>query len=246
MERIENRVVETMPVHTAHAVRMKPDKFSRLHNDAEVTRLALAAGRGDSESLSDFVRATQADVQRFLTYLAGQRDSEDLAQETYMRAIRTLPSFAGRASARTWLLSVARRVAADAVRKAVRQPRTWNSDRWQGPVSSGGYEAVLLWELVNALAPVRREAFVLTQILELSYAAAADISGCPIGTVRSRVARAREDIIRAYEGDRFAERRQSWRIPGATRTREDVERRDRRLVAGPSHVDSLVRGARGG
>ena len=184
---------------------MRSYKSSQLCDDAAVTSLALAAGRGDSESLTDFVRATQADVQRFLTYLTGQRDSEDLAQETYMRAITTLPSFAGRASARTWLLSVARRVAADAVRKAVRRPRTCNPDRWEGPACSGGFEAVLLWELVDALAPDRREAFILTQVLELSYAAAADIGGCPIGTIRSRVARAREDIIRAYDGDRFAE-----------------------------------------
>lgn len=195
-----------MSVQAKRAVRTRPYKSAQLHDDAEVTRLALAAGRGDSASLAEFVRATQADVQRFLTYLTGRRDSEDLAQETYMRAIRTLPSFAGRASARTWLLSVARRVAADAVRKAVRRPRTWNSDRWEGPACSGGHEAVLLWQLVNALAPERREAFVLTQVLELSYAAAADVSGCPLGTVRSRVARAREDLIRAYEGDRFAHR----------------------------------------
>ena len=58
---------------------MRSYKSSQLCDDAAVTSLALAAGRGDSESLTDFVRATQADVQRFLTYLTGQRDSEDLA-----------------------------------------------------------------------------------------------------------------------------------------------------------------------
>ncbi|MDN5916595.1 MAG: RNA polymerase subunit sigma [Pseudonocardia sp.] len=182
---------------------MRSYKSSQLYDDAAVTSLALAAGRGDTESLAEFVRATQGDVQRFLTYLTGQRDIEDLAQETYMRAIPNLPSFAGRASARTWLLSVARRVAADAVRTAVRRPRTCSPDRWEGPACSGEYEAVLLWELVDGLAPERREAFVLTQVLEVSYATAADISGCPVGTIRSRVARAREDIIRAYDGDRF-------------------------------------------
>ncbi len=43
----------------------------------------------------------------------------------------------------------------------------------------------------------RREAFVLTQVLGLPYAEAAEVVGCPVGTIRSRVARAREDLVAA-------------------------------------------------
>jgi RNA polymerase sigma-70 factor, ECF subfamily len=50
---------------------------------------------------------------------------------------------------------------------------------------------------VRAL-PERREAFVLTQVAGLSYAEAAEICGCPVGTIRSRVARAREDLVVAH------------------------------------------------
>jgi RNA polymerase sigma-70 factor (ECF subfamily) len=49
--------------------------------------------------------------------------------------------------------------------------------------------------LIAALQPERREAFVLTQLLGMSYDEAADVVGCPIGTIRSRVARARADLI---------------------------------------------------
>jgi RNA polymerase sigma-70 factor (ECF subfamily) len=57
--------------------------------------------------------------------------------------------------------------------------------------------------LIDGLESQRREALVLTQILGLSYAEAAEVSGCPIGTVRSRVARARDDLVRAAnESDR--------------------------------------------
>jgi len=49
--------------------------------------------------------------------------------------------------------------------------------------------------MLAGLAPERREALLLTQVLGLSYAEAAEVAGCPIGTVRSRVARAREDLI---------------------------------------------------
>lgn len=180
---------------------------SERHDDATVTAWALAAGAGDQAALASFVRATQADVHRFLVHRNGPADAEDLAQETYLRALRTLPTFAANSSARTWLLSVARRVAADAVRTAVRRPRIRdlgeNTQEILERVAprSRAQEAVLLRALIDDLAPDRREAFVLTQILDLGYADAAEVCGCPIGTIRSRVARAREDLVRALDAD---------------------------------------------
>ncbi|MGO4426486.1 sigma-70 family RNA polymerase sigma factor, partial [Streptomyces sp. MCAF7] len=126
---------------------------------------------------------------------------EDLAQETYLRALTSLSRFAGRSSARTWLLSIARRVVVDRYRMAAARPRTLDLDDWLGvaegaqPVGLPGFdEGVALVDLLTALAPARREMFLLTQVLGLPYADAATATGCPIGTVRSRVARAREDI----------------------------------------------------
>jgi RNA polymerase sigma-70 factor (ECF subfamily) len=55
-------------------------------------------------------------------------------------------------------------------------------------------DAVLLVQLLAGLDPLRRAAFVLTQLLGLSYAEAAQVCGCPVGTIRSRVARARADL----------------------------------------------------
>lgn len=176
-------------------------------DDATVTAWALAAGAGDQAALASFVRATQADVHRFLVHLRGAGEAEDLAQETYLRALRTLPTFAARSSARSWLLSVARRVAVDAVRTAVRRPRTRDLGEDSRDVlershpRSGAQEAVLLRALIDDLAPDRREAFVLTQLLDLGYAEAAEICRCPVGTIRSRVARAREDLVRALGAD---------------------------------------------
>ncbi len=51
--------------------------------------------------------------------------------------------------------------------------------------------------LLDGLDRERREALVLTRILGLTYAEAAEVSGCPIGTIRSRVARGRDDLLRA-------------------------------------------------
>lgn len=179
-------------------------------DDERITAWALAAGRGDREALSAFVRATQRDVLRFVSHLADPGQAEDLAQETYLRAVGALPRFQATASARTWLLSIARRAAADAVRAAGRRPRTTGVADWEavardsvavrtGAVRRAGDEAVLLAQLVAALHPDRHEAFVLTQVLDLSYAEAAQVCGCPVGTIRSRVARAREDLVRALD-----------------------------------------------
>ncbi len=173
-------------------------------DDAWITALALAAGAGDRAALAVFVRATQRDVYRFLTHIGERSEAEDLTQETYLRALRSLPGFAGRSSARTWLLSIARRVAADQVRWTRTRPRTTPVEDWDAVVAaspahrrSGFDEGVLLRELVAGLEPDRRDAFVLTQVLGFDYAAAAQVCGCPLGTIRSRVARAREDLVRA-------------------------------------------------
>lgn len=179
-------------------------------DDAAVTAWALAAGGGDTGALAAFVRATQRDVLRFVTHLSGAADAEDLAQETYVRALRSLPTFTGRAGARSWLLSVARHTCADAVRTARRRPRTAPVGEWDAPpaalVRGGTEETVVLGVLVDALDRPRREAFVLTQLLGLGYAEAAEVCQCPVGTIRSRVARAREDLVTAL-GDRAPVRR---------------------------------------
>jgi len=179
-------------------------------DDTDITAWALAAGNGDRAALATFVRATQRDVYRFVAHLSSPREADDLAQETYLRALRALPSFAGRSSGRTWLLSIARHTVADAVRAVMRRPRLSgirDGDALDAHVRVRGAadEAVLLRELVAALDPERRTAFVLTQVLDLSYAEAAEVCDCPVGTIRSRVSRAREDLVAALEerpGDR--------------------------------------------
>ncbi|WP_406045871.1 sigma-70 family RNA polymerase sigma factor [Micromonospora sp. NBC_00898] len=169
-----------------------------MTDDAEVTAWALAAGRGDRDAAASFIRATQQQVRRFLAALISPAEADDLTQETYLRATRSLPSFAARSSARTWLLGIARRVAVDHVRIANARPRTVPmSDSFDAPDAqrSGFDRRVVLEDLIEALPVGRREAFVATQVLGLSYAEAAEICGCRVGTIRSRVARAREDLV---------------------------------------------------
>jgi RNA polymerase sigma-70 factor, ECF subfamily len=164
----------------------------------EVTVLALKARDGDRVALSSFVRSTWNDVARLATAVAGRDLAEDVAQDTYIRAIRALPGYRAESSARTWLLSITRKTAIDAVRSAGRRRRLGRllSARTE-PASQIAYQAdgVLTTQVMAHLAPERREAFVLTQLMGFDYAGAAEICGVPVGTIRSRVARAREQLI---------------------------------------------------
>jgi len=165
----------------------------------DVTALALAARDGDRLAMSSFVRLTWTDVAHLVTAVAGRDLAEDAAQDTYLRAIRALPTYRGEAGARTWLLSIARRTAVDAVRVASRRRRLARLlvDRGETTtieVSLG--DSALTEQVLTRLDPDRRTAFVLTQLLGFDYAGAAAICGCPVGTIRSRVARARDQLIR--------------------------------------------------
>jgi RNA polymerase sigma-70 factor (ECF subfamily) len=173
-------------------------------DEDEVTRLAKAAGRGDEAALTRFIAATQRDVWRTVAYLAGPGLADDLTQDTYLRAIKSLPRFAGRSTAKTWLLSIARRVVVDRIRYDTSRPRPVHVVDLDDVVGASGERLENMVEirvLLEGLHPDRREALVLTQVLGLSYAEAADVCGCPVGTIRSRVARARSDLLDAIGRD---------------------------------------------
>lgn len=169
-----------------------------------LSELADEAVRGDVQAITSLIRLSQRDVRRFLSSMAPAADVEDLAQETFLRMIRALPGFAGRSTVRTWLFAIARRVAADHARHTSRRPRTAVLPDWRAAAESvtsvGGTcfeEEQALTDLIGGLSPERRDAFLLTQVAGLSYAEAAEVADCPIGTIRSRVARARDDLVTA-------------------------------------------------
>ncbi len=167
------------------------------------TAWALAARAGDPDAVDRFVRALHSDVVRYVTYLSADRQmADDLAQDTFLRALGSLHRFEGRSSARTWLLSIARRTVVDSLRYAATRPRSAGVDDWTvwaeraQPEGLPGFdEGVALLDLLDALPAERREAFVLTQLTGLPYEEAAEAGGCPVGTIRSRVSRARATLV---------------------------------------------------
>ncbi|WP_435296706.1 sigma-70 family RNA polymerase sigma factor [Streptomyces sp. YPW6] len=202
--------VSRPPVLRASATRTPRRRVpAARRNDGQITDWALAAGGGDREAADRFVRATYEDVRRFVAYLSSDSPgADDLAQETYLRAMSGLARFAGRSCARTWLMSIARRVVIDRHRAAAVRPRAADTADWQTAAERaqprhlpGFDESAAVLDALRRLDPARRQAFVLTQLLGASYEEAAAAAGCPVGTVRSRVARARRELAGLWRGE---------------------------------------------
>lgn len=168
-----------------------------------LTRLALAARDGDESALDQFVEGSYDQVWRLCARLVDLQSADDLAQDAFIHAVGSLSRFRGDASARTWLLTIARNSCMDELRARTRRRRrdALASDATpSGPNPDAG-QVIAVTDMLSRLAPERREAFVLTQMFGLSYEEAAEVCACPIGTIRSRVARARAILVDAFAAE---------------------------------------------
>ena len=165
----------------------------------------LLAQDGDDVAFARFVRATETDVRRFCSWLGAlPADLDDLVQDAYLNAYRRISGFRGPGSSRSWLLSIARRAYLDHKRRTVRAQRNHDVLRPFSVVTTGGGDYVDLELLVTDLPDDFREAFVLVRLMGLSYDEAADVLGCPRGTVQSRVARSRAFLARVVTASEAA------------------------------------------
>jgi len=132
-------------------------------------------------------------VWRFAYHLSHSSDlADEASQETWARAVRSLPRFRGDSSVLTWLLAIARHVVAGLLREKMRPlPLAAPPPPW---TSTGLVEVET--ELGRLPAPLA-EALVLTQVVGLTYEEAAAVMGVRIGTVRSRVFRGRAALVEA-------------------------------------------------
>lgn len=167
--------------------------------------------RGDKRAFSLLVTKYQRKIMRLLSRLI--RDSaeiEDVAQEAFVRAYRALPGFRGESAFYTWLYRIAINTAKNHLMAAGRRPAVSDTEadaaeRFDGAEALRDVatpDALLLskevGEAVNRaidrLPEDLRKAIVLREIDGLSYEEISAALSCPIGTVRSRIFRAREAI----------------------------------------------------
>lgn len=161
----------------------------------DLTALADASVHGDDAALAELVRRTERTVRGVCRELADMDEVDDVVQEVYLRVVASLPGFRFDAPVLAWMLAITRRTCADLVRRRQRRRRLLErvaSQPHTVDVVPGG---ATVEALLECLDPDRRRAFVLTQLLGLSYEEAAAVCDCPVGTIRSRVNRARAQLL---------------------------------------------------
>lgn len=159
----------------------------------DLSQLATEARAGDRVALDSLVRRLQTDVWRFCVHLTHSDEADDLAQESLLRIVSNLHRWE-RGPVKSWALGVTRNVCLEHLRKRSRRRTDPTADAGQFEHAPDRHGLAETAHLLSLLPHDQREAIVLTQILGLSYSEAADIVGCPIGTIRSRVARGRDDL----------------------------------------------------
>ena len=182
----------------------------------EVEGLVAGARQGDPQAFERLVGHFQDRIYNYVARMVHDpTEAEDVAQDTFVRAYQALPHFRGASSFQTWLYRIASNLAIDAARS--RKRRRWNAVSLDDPLDSNedselgrdlpddlsrGPEAELesaetrqlVLEAIGQLSSKLRPVIVLYDLQGLSYQEIAEILGCPLGTVKSRLFNARRQL----------------------------------------------------
>ncbi len=177
--------------------------------------LVQRAQRGDDQAFEMLVVKYQRRIERLIGRMVRDVDLvPDIAQETFIRAWKALPQFRGEAAFYTWLYRIAVNSAKKALMELKRDPVIVHSamavsedgdetSRIENELSDGETpESVLASKevaaavnaAIDALSEDLRQAITLREVEGLTYEEISEVMNCPIGTVRSRIFRAREAI----------------------------------------------------
>ena len=183
-------------------------------SDREVDQqLVERVQRGDKHAFDLLVIKYQRRLARLLSqFIRDQAEVEDIAQETFIKAYRALPSFRGDSAFYTWLYRIGINTAKNFLVSQGRKVSTTvnsfdneDAENFEGadalremntPESElmGKQVAQTVNQSLDSLPEELRTAIILREIEGLGYEEIANIMGCPIGTVRSRIFRAREAV----------------------------------------------------
>jgi RNA polymerase sigma-70 factor (ECF subfamily) len=184
--------------------------------DASDLELVRRAQRGERGAFDLLVLRYQHKVVKLVArLLRDPAEAEDVAQEAFVKAYRALGSFRGDSAFYTWLYRIAVNTARNAMASRQRRPLDYEAELSEGEQSTvesrlrhvDTPEATVLSEeiretvnkAVAALPEDLRTAIILREVEGLSYEEIAVAMDCPVGTVRSRIFRAREAIDRSLK-----------------------------------------------
>jgi RNA polymerase sigma-70 factor (ECF subfamily) len=192
------------------ASRSSTDQLAFPLSTADDQQLIQQCLSGNTEAFGDLVIRYQDRLYNSLMLMVGSpEDARDLAQEAFVHAFRKLDSFRGDAAFYTWLFRIAVNAAISFRRRAARQKSASIDvlkeaagaeplDRHDDSSPSSQIETQETQQVVRRalgeLSEEFRTALVLTEIEGMSYEEAATAVGCPIGTIRSRIHRARNEL----------------------------------------------------
>jgi RNA polymerase sigma-70 factor, ECF subfamily len=178
-------------------------------------QLVTRAQEGDQRAFELLVRKYQYKIVQLVGRLVGEAEAPDVAQETFIRAWRALPGFRGQSAFYTWLYRIGINTAKNYLVSRSRRPADQDIDVADAELyghtehlsDMDTPEAELLTdeikhrvaETITGLPADLRKAITLRELEGLSYEEIAEVMDCPIGTVRSRIFRAREAIDAALK-----------------------------------------------
>ncbi len=184
---------------------------------AEATLIERAQAQ-DETAFDQIVRLYADRIYNYVRRMVGNpQDAEDITQEVFIRAYQGLPSFDGRASFSTWLYRIATNLCIDHRRRQSRRVQTVPYHRDESDEEDGDWEfpdtsqpsaldmlltrelQAVVDEAIDALSPKLKTVLLLYDVEGLSYEQIAQALRIPMGTVKSRLFAAREQIRRAVE-----------------------------------------------
>jgi RNA polymerase sigma-70 factor, ECF subfamily len=180
----------------------------KMRSNSDDAALIERIRNGDGSAFEDLVRLYQDRIYNLCRHmLINTHDAEDAAQDTFVKAFRGLRGFRPDASLYTWLYRIAvntcidykrRRVFSSLFRITSEGEEDLIDSASAAPSPERLYESkqagIGLWKGLAALSDKLRTVIVLKELEELSYEEIADVLDLPLGTVKSRIARAREEL----------------------------------------------------
>jgi RNA polymerase sigma-70 factor (ECF subfamily) len=164
--------------------------------------LLKRAKQGEAAAFHTLVDRHAAALYRLACALTGDRaEAEDVMQETFLGAFQRMGGFEGRSSVKTWLVGILSRQAARHHRRRLRRPALRLQELSQelaadaaAPAERAPETRLDVTEAMGRLSAEYRQVLVLREVEGMSYAEMAQVLGVPIGTVESRLYRARQEL----------------------------------------------------
>lgn len=189
-----------------------------MASDQELVKKSI---HGDGQAFDELVLNYQNKVYALAyRYMSNEEDAYDMSQETFIKAYRSLKSFKGDSSFGTWIFRITTNVCLDEIRRRKRRVvpfsldeplATLDGEEVEKEIPDSSLSADRIYEQkefnqyiqkkLDEMKPEHKTAIILRDVMELSYEEIASVLDCSIGTVKSRISRARV-ILQKKLGDR--------------------------------------------